>query len=100
MDVSLPLYYLTLGGSVSPYNAAIVIVERAQILAFECNDVIGQLEERIKTLKSSATELVLRKEGTFSHQCLHVYLNHFIPRLIRLNPFLHLHTSLFLSCSD
>lgn len=43
------------GGSVSPYNAAIMIVERAQLLAFECNDVIGQLEERMKALKSSAT---------------------------------------------
>ena len=74
MDVSLPLYYLTLGGSVSAYNAAIVIVERAQILAFESNDVIGQLEERMKALKNSATELVLRKEGTFSHQCLHVHM--------------------------
>ena len=75
MEVSLPLYFLTLGGSVSPYNAAIMIVERAQLLAFECNDVIGQLEERMKALKSSATKLVLRMEGTFFHQFLHVHIN-------------------------
>ena len=75
IDISSPLYFLTLGGSVSPYNAAIVSVERAQILAFECNDVIGQLEERMKALKSSATKLVLRMEGTFFHQFLHVRIN-------------------------
>ena len=75
MEVSLPLYSLTLGGSVSPYNAATVNVERAQILAFECNDVIGQLEERMKALKSSATKLVLRMEGTFSYHCLNVHIN-------------------------
>ena len=75
IDISSPLYSLTLGGSVSPYNAAIMIVERAQLLAFECNDVIGQLEERMKALKSSATKLVLRMEGTFSHHCLNVHIN-------------------------